>query len=63
MLHGMQCLQCKEKVDIAMKEIMTTLKTCGCTIISDGWSSAQNRPLLNFLVATPKGTKFLCAGS
>jgi hypothetical protein len=40
---------------------METAKECGCTIMSDGWSNVQNKPLLNFIVTTPKGNKFLYA--
>jgi hypothetical protein len=40
---------------------MATLSTFGCSILSDGWTSTQNRPLINLLVATPRGTKFLFA--
>ena len=31
------------------------------SIMSDGWSNVQNKPLLNFIVTTPKGNKFLYA--
>lgn len=54
-------LQCKDRVDDVLDKIMDVMKVCGCSLISDGWSNAQNRPLLNFLVTTPKGTKFLSA--
>lgn len=37
-----------------------TLHT-GCTICSDGWSDATNRPLLNILAVNPKGPFFLTA--
>jgi hypothetical protein len=37
-----------------------TLHT-GCTVCSDGWSDANNRPLLNILAVNPKGPCFLTA--
>jgi hypothetical protein len=37
-----------------------TSKT-GCTIVSDGWSSTSNRPLLNFLAVNPMGAVFVKA--
>jgi hypothetical protein len=37
-----------------------TLQT-GVTLTSDGWSDANNRPLLNLLAVNPKGAKFLDA--
>jgi hypothetical protein len=33
----------------------------GCTVCSDGWSDANNRPLLNVLAVNPKGPCFLTA--
>ena len=59
--HTHMCMQAQSKVDVALEEVMKIVKVCGCTIVSDGWSSTQNRPLLNFLSSTPKGTKFLRA--
>ena len=35
------------------------LKYTGGTIVSDGWSDAQRRPLLNVLLVTPAGATFL----
>ncbi len=36
-------------------------KATGVTICIDGWSDAQNRPILNVLAVCPKGAKFLGA--
>jgi Protein of unknown function (DUF 659)/hAT family C-terminal dimerisation region len=35
------------------------LTRTGGTIVSDGWSDAQRRPLLNFLLVTPSGPTYL----
>lgn len=35
------------------------LKCTGGTIVSDGWSDAQRRPLLNVLLDIPAGATFL----
>lgn len=35
------------------------LSQTGCTIVSDGWSDVQRRPLLNILLVTPAGATFL----
>jgi hypothetical protein len=35
------------------------LNRTGGTVVSDGWSDAQRRPLLNFLLVTPAGATFL----
>ena len=35
------------------------LHRTGGTVVSDGWSDAQRRPLLNFLLVTPAGATFL----
>ena len=33
----------------------------GFAVLCDGWTDAQGRPLMNFCLATPKGTHFLRA--
>ena len=33
----------------------------GFVLVSDGWTDAQHRPLINFLLTSPKGQKFLRA--
>ena len=37
------------------------MKVTGFVLSSDGWTDAQSRPLLNFMLMTPKGIKFLRA--
>jgi Protein of unknown function (DUF 659) len=39
----------------------TDLKHFGYTLTSDGWTSVQNRPLLNILMVTHKGSEFISA--
>ena len=35
------------------------MATRGGTLISDGWTNVQNRPIINFLVVTPDGAMFM----
>jgi hypothetical protein len=51
----------KEKVSVAaeLKSFMASVRSSKATITSDGWSDTRNRPLLNLLMVTPKGEKFL----
>ncbi len=51
----------KEKVSVAteLQSFMASAQSSKATITSDGWSNTQNRPLLNLLMVTPKGKKFL----
>jgi hypothetical protein len=51
----------KEKVLVAaeLKSFMASARSSKATITSDGWSDTRNRPLLNLLMVTPKGEKFL----
>jgi hypothetical protein len=51
----------KEKVSVAaeLKSFMASARSNKATITSDGWSDTRNRPLLNVLMVTPKGEKFL----
>ena len=37
------------------------LKVTWFVLTSDGWTDAQHRPLLNFMLLSPKGIKFLRA--
>ena len=57
----LSCLQAREIIDKRLNPILEVVKSTGCSIITDGWSNVKRRPLLNFLVATPKGIKFLRA--
>lgn len=36
-------------------------KVTGFVLGSDGWTDAQSRPLMNFMLVTPRGTKFVRA--
>ncbi len=51
----------KEKVSVEteLKSFMASARSSKATITSDGWSDTRNRPLLNLLMVTPKGEKFL----
>ncbi len=42
-----------------LKSFMASARSSKATITSDGWSDTRNRPLLNLLMVTPKGEKFL----
>jgi hypothetical protein len=50
-----------EKVLVAaeLKSFMASARSSKAIITNDGWSETQNRPLLNHLMVTPKGEKFL----
>ena len=49
----------KERVTNRLLKIKESWKETGCTILSDGWSDLNNRPLINVLVYSPKGVLFL----
>ncbi|GLJ45608.1 hypothetical protein SUGI_0960040 [Cryptomeria japonica] len=49
----------KERVTEKLAEVKASWKATGCTILSDGWSDICQRPLINVLVACPKGVAFL----
>lgn len=38
-----------------------TIKVTGFVLGSDGWTDAQHRPLLNIMLVSPKGVKFVRA--
>ncbi|XP_021754563.1 uncharacterized protein LOC110719893 [Chenopodium quinoa] len=56
-------LLCKEKenVDRLLQLIKETWKTKGVSIVSDGWSDPQRRPLINIMIASKKGPMFMKA--
>ena len=41
------------------KKVEGLLQQCGCTVLSDGWTSIASRPIINALLSTPAGTRFL----
>ncbi|XP_047325092.1 uncharacterized protein LOC124928884 [Impatiens glandulifera] len=53
----------KERAHIErlLELIKTTWKEKGVTIVSDGWTDNQRRPLINFMVVTESGPMFLKA--
>uniref|UniRef100_A0A803NF28 BED-type domain-containing protein n=1 Tax=Chenopodium quinoa TaxID=63459 RepID=A0A803NF28_CHEQI len=56
-------LLCKEKenVDRLLQPIKATWKTKGVSIVSDGWSDPQRRPLINIMIASETGPMFMKA--
>jgi hypothetical protein len=51
----------KQRIQQQLKKWDKRANTTGITISCDGWSDAQNRPLLNVLAVCPKGAMFLGA--
>lgn len=50
----------KERVTNNLQKIKESWKETGCTLLSDGWSDMNHRPLIiNVLVYCPKGVLFL----
>lgn len=47
------------QVDGKLSEFKTQLATQGGTLVSDGWTNVQNRPIINFLVVTADGAMFV----
>lgn len=48
----------KERVQ---RIILSNISLSGCTIVSDGWSNVQRRPLINVMVVSPRGETFVKA--
>lgn len=61
-IHDLRGKLLEEEVQAVEKLLASTvldiLETTGCTLASDGWSSVDNRPLLNVMLVTPKGACF-----
>lgn len=63
-----KCITTKElpeydtALDLRIKDrIAGVLKTCNATLVSDGWTSTSNRPIINALATTPVGSYFIKA--
>lgn len=54
-------VQEKTHVERLLNPLKSTWPVKGVSIVSDGWSDAQRRPLLNFLAVTEDGPMFLRA--
>eukprot|EP00267_Zea_mays_P045970 XP_020398306.1 uncharacterized protein LOC103634671 [Zea mays] len=54
-------MQERTHVERMLQPVKETWSSKGVSIVSDGWSDAQRRPLLNFLAVTEDGTMFLRA--
>ena len=48
----------KERVQ---RVILNNILLSGCTIVSDGWSNVQRKPLINIMIISPKGETFVRA--
>ncbi|CAO2045269.1 unnamed protein product [Urochloa humidicola] len=54
-------VQEKTNVERLLQPIKSTWSSKGVSVVSDGWSDVQRRPLLNFLAVTEDGPMFLRA--
>ena len=41
--------------------ILNNILLSGCTIVSDGWSNVQRKPLINIMIISTRGEMFVCA--
>jgi hypothetical protein len=46
-------------VDKKLSEFKAQMSITGTTLISDGWTNVQNRPIINFLAVTADGAMFI----
>ena len=49
-------VEVKERVS---RIVLSNILYSGCTIVSDGWSNVQRRPLINVMVVCPRGETFI----
>ena len=49
--HVKECVQ---------RVILNNILLSGCTIVSDGWSNVQRKPLINIMIVSPRGETFVC---
>lgn len=46
-------------VDDKLSEFKAQMAVTGATLVSDGWTDVQNRPIINFLAVTADGAMFI----
>jgi hypothetical protein len=51
----------KKNVELQLKPIRESWIQSGVSIVSDGWKDCKNRPLINVIAVSPKGSMFLRA--
>lgn len=51
-------IQVKERVQ---RVILNNIELSGCSIVSDGWSNVQRKPLINLMIVSPRGETFVRA--
>eukprot|EP01018_Ginkgo_biloba_P008940 Gb_32953 [translate_table: standard] len=51
----------KSLVEQSIEPIRASWRTTGVSIVSDGWTAARNRPLINVITVCPKGSMFVNA--
>ena len=61
MRHGMLDKRTKFVKERVERVILSNLSTTACTIVSDGWSNVQRRPLINIMIVSSRGETFLRA--
>ena len=49
----------RAQVEARLHDIKDSWKEFGVSIVSDGWTYFNHRPLINILVSSPKGVMFL----
>ena len=58
-LSGKLLDQAVVDADNKLSEFKAQMTFTGATLISDGWTNVQNRPLINYLAVTPDGAMFI----
>lgn len=48
----------KMRVSRGLSTVESSWKHYGCSLISDGWTDAAKRPLINFILSSPRGIVF-----
>eukprot|EP01018_Ginkgo_biloba_P013589 Gb_33657 [translate_table: standard] len=49
----------KSLVEQSIEPIRASWQTTGVSIVTNGWTDARNKPLINVIVVCPKGSMFL----
>jgi len=58
-LSGKLLQEAVGEADNNLKEFKMQMCVTGATLISDGWTNVQNRPIINYLSLTPDGAMFI----
>jgi hypothetical protein len=54
-------VQVRDKIDKTLNGFLSVRTRTGCSIACDAWTNVNRKPLINYMMLTPRGSKFMYA--